>query len=84
MPGQYADQCVSEAARLCAEVGKRSEPQSFYLLMALYTTPNPTGDFYAHTESRRTCSSTSSKSWIEPSGTAQASPRRGRRVGAAR
>ena len=34
-----------EAARLCAEVGKRSEPQSFYLLMALYTTPNPTGDF---------------------------------------
>ena len=61
-----------EAARLCAEVGKRSEPQSFYLLMALYTTPNPTGDFLrAHGIEEDLLLDVFPKSWIEPSGTAQ-------------
>ena len=61
-----------EAARLCTEVGKRSEPQSFYLLMALYTTPNPTGDFLrAHGIEEDLLLDVFPKAWIEPSGTAQ-------------
>ena len=61
-----------EAARLCTEVGRRSEPQSFYLLMALYTTPNPTGDFLrAHGIEEDLLLDVFPKAWIEPSGTAQ-------------
>ena len=61
----------NEATRLCEEVGKRSEPQSFYLLMALYTTPNPTGDFLrAHGIAEDLLLDVFPKAWIEPRGTA--------------
>jgi len=60
-----------EAGRLCSEVGRRSEPQSFYLLMALYTTPNPTGDFLrAHGIEEDLLLDVFPKAWIEPSGIA--------------
>jgi ATP-dependent Clp protease ATP-binding subunit ClpC len=34
-----------EAERLCTQVGRRQEPHSFYVLMALFTADNPAGDF---------------------------------------
>ena len=61
-----------EAERLCEQVGKRSEAQSFYVLMALFTTPNPTGDFLrAHGIAEDSLLDAFPKAWLEPSGTAQ-------------
>jgi ATP-dependent Clp protease ATP-binding subunit ClpC len=38
-------QVYAEAERLCLQVGRRQEPHSFYVLMALFTADNPAGDF---------------------------------------
>jgi ATP-dependent Clp protease ATP-binding subunit ClpC len=59
-----------EATSLCKKVGKRDEPQSFYLLMALFTTENPTGDFLrAHGIEEPLLLDHFPKGWIEPSAT---------------